>query len=220
VDAPEHRQVLERITRTRQAAPAAADTPSAPSGAASDDVLAFVSLARLVSGEISLKDVLALASNMIVHLVPGATGAWYIPDPAADRLVAVEAFGPSAALMRGATVGMGERLTGWVGASRQMIVNSPASLDLVERAAVAHPPLASCMSVPLTIGESLVAVLTLYATEQNAFDEECGRLLQMVAPQIAKAIHAATPSSSIKGVAPAADKRTQGARELRLVSNS
>jgi putative nucleotidyltransferase with HDIG domain len=220
VDAPEHRQVLERITRTRQAAPAAADTSSTSSGAASDDVLAFVSLARLVSGEVSLKDVLALASNMIVHLVPGATGAWYIPDPAADRLVAAEAFGPSAALMRGTSVGMGERLTGWVGASRQMIVNSPASLDLVERAAVAHPPLASCMSVPLTIGESLVAVLTLYATEQNAFDEECGRLLQMIAPQIAKAIHATAPSSSIKGVATVADKRAPAARELRLVSAS
>jgi hypothetical protein len=84
VDAPEHRQVLERITRTHQTAPAAADTSSAPPGAASDDVLAFVSLARLVSGEVSLKDVLALASNMILHLVPGATGAWFIPDPAAD----------------------------------------------------------------------------------------------------------------------------------------
>jgi putative nucleotidyltransferase with HDIG domain len=219
VDAPEHRQVLERITRTRQV-PAAPDTSSTPSGAASDDVLAFVSLARLVSGEVSLKDVLALASNMIVHLVPGATGAWYIPDPAADRLVAVEAFGPSAVLMRGASVGMGERLTGWVGASRQMIVNSPASLDLVERAAAAHPPFASCMSIPLTIGESLVAVLTLYATEQNAFNEECGRLLQMIAPQIAKAIHATAPSSSIKSVATGADKRVPVARELRLVSSS
>jgi GAF domain-containing protein len=113
---------------------------------------------------------------------------------------------------------MGERLTGWVGASRQMIVNSPASLDLVERAAISHPPLMSCMSVPLTIGESLVAVLTLYATEQNAFDEECGRLLQMIAPQIAKAIHATAHSSSIKGVTAVADKRAPAARELRLFS--
>ena len=218
VDAPEHLQVLERITRTRQAAPVAADTSPTPPVSASDDVLAFVSLARLVSGEASLKDVLALASNMILHLVPGATGAWYLPDPATDRLVVVEAFGPSAALMRGTSVGMGERLTGWVGASRQMIVNSPAALDLVERAAVAHPPLASCMSVPLTMGESLVAVLTLYATDQNAFDDERGRLLQMVAPQVAKAIHATTPSSSIKGVATAAEKRAPATRELRLVS--
>jgi putative nucleotidyltransferase with HDIG domain len=219
VDTPEH-QVLERITRTRQVAPApaAADTSSTPSGAASDDVLAFVSLARLVSGEVTLGDVLALASNMILHLVPGATGAWYIPDPAADRLVAVEAFGPSAALMRGTSVRMGERLTGWVGASRQMIVNSPAALDLVERAAAAQPPLVRCMSVPLTIGESLVAVLTLYATEQHSFDEQCGRLVQMVAPQIAKAIHATTSSSSIKGGAAVPDRTGPTSPELRLVS--
>lgn len=115
---------------------------------------------------------------------------------------------------------MGDRLTGWVGASRQLILNSPAALDLVERAALANPPLASCMSVPLTIGESLVAVLTLYASEQNAFDAECGRLLQMVAPQIATAIHATTPSSSTKGVAILAEKRAPTARDLRLVSAS
>jgi putative nucleotidyltransferase with HDIG domain len=218
-DAPEHRQVLERITRTRQPPAPEASPLAAPAGAASDDVLAFVSLARLVSGEITRADVLALASTMILRLVPGATGAWYVPDPTADRLVAVETFGPSAALLRGASIGMGERLTGWVGASRQMIVNSPAALDLIERAAGAHPPLASCVSVPLTVGESLVAVLTLYRAEPGSFDDQCGRLLQMVAPQVAKAIHATAPSPSAKGAATEADKPAR-ARELRLASAS
>ncbi len=122
--------------------------------------------------------------------------------------------------MKGMSVGMGDRLTGWVGARRQMIVNSPAALDLLERATIASPPLASCMSVPLTIGDSLVGVLTLYASEPDRFDEERGRFLQMVAPQIATAIHAAAPPASIKGVAMVADKRAPAARELRLVSAS
>ena len=101
-----------------------------------------------------------------------------------------------------------------------MIVNSPAALDLVERAAIAHPPLATCTSVPLTIGDSLVAVLTLYATAQHPFDAQCGRLLQVVAPQIATAIHATTLSSSSKGAATVPEKPAPAARELRLVSNS
>ena len=47
------------------------------------------------------------------------------------------------------------------------------------------------MSVPLLMGESLVGVLSLYAPSANAFADDCGRLIQMVAPHIAGAIHAA-----------------------------
>ena len=41
------------------------------------------------------------------------------------------------------------------------------------------------MSVPLLMGESLVGVLSLYAPSANAFADDCGRLIQMVAPHIA-----------------------------------
>jgi GAF domain-containing protein len=84
---------------------------------------------------------------------------------------------------------MGDRLTGWVGANRQCIMNSDAALDLGARAEGLS--LQSCMSVPLLIGESLVGVLSLYAPSHNAFADDCGRLIQMVAPHIATAIHAA-----------------------------
>ena len=45
--------------------------------------------------------------------------------------------------------------------------------------------LQSCLSVPLLMGESLVGVLSLYAPSANAFVDDCGRLIQMVAPHIA-----------------------------------
>ena len=64
-------------------------------------LLAFVSLSRLASGEGSLTDVLALGSQLLGDVVPGATGAWFIPDPARDRLVVAEAFGPAAHALRG-----------------------------------------------------------------------------------------------------------------------
>ena len=102
-----------------------------------------------------------------------------------------DAFGPAAASLRGMTVAMGERLTGWVAANRQCIVNSDAALDLGAKADT--PSLQSCMSVPLLMGESLVGVLSLYAPSANAFADDCGRLIQMVAPHIAGAIHAARP---------------------------
>ena len=74
------------------------------------------------------------------------------------------------------------------------------------------------MSVPLVVGEALAGVLTLYSSEHDTFDEQRGRLLQMIAPHIAVAIHAASQASAAKetpllGVKPAA-----GGRDLRLVS--
>ena len=200
LDAPEHREVLERITRSRHVVAPPDSIQTAPV-AASDDVLAFVSLARLVSGDITLGDVTALASNLILDIVPGASGAWYVLDAASDRLVAVDAFGPAAGTLRGSSFAIGERVTGWVAASRQMVVNSAADLDLGERAALADPALSSCMSVPLIAGESLAGVLTLYSSGEETFDEQRGRLLQMIAPHVATTIHTAIQAVVREGAA-------------------
>jgi two-component system NarL family sensor kinase len=154
----------------------------------SDEVLAFVSLARVASGDVATADVLALASSLLRDLVPGATAAWYILDAAHDRLTVVDAIGPAAAALRGLTVGVGERLTGWVAANRQVMVNSDAALDLGPHAAEIVPALASCMSAPLVTGHTLVGVLTLYAPERKAFSDGQGRLIQIITPHLADAI--------------------------------
>ena len=71
------------------------------------------------------------------------------------------------------------------------------------------------MSVPLLMGESLVGVLSLYAPSANAFADDCGRLIQMVAPHIAAAIHAAT---ALLGEGKTLPEKT-GPAPLRLVAN-
>src|SRR4051812_21311150 len=208
-DAPGHREVMQRLTLSRNDAggsrePAADVNAGAPAG-----LLAFVSLSRIASGEATLNDVLALGSRLLADVVPGASGAWYMADGKNDRLIAADAFGPAAASLRGDTVPIGERLTGWVAANRQCVANSDAALDLGARAEAWE--LQSCMSVPLLTGDSLAGVLTVYAPSANAFADDGGRLIQMVAPHIAAAIHSA---------AAAADARTSASPSapLRLVS--
>jgi GAF domain-containing protein len=105
-----------------------------------------------------------------------------------------------------------------VAASRQMVVNSAADLDLGERAALPDPALSSCMSVPLITGESLAGVLTLDCIGQEPFDEQRGRLLQMIAPHVATAIHTAIQAVSAKELPTSGVKPAAGGRELRLVS--
>jgi putative nucleotidyltransferase with HDIG domain len=209
----EHRDVLRRITTTRAEPPAAPEAPAASSAGASNDVLAFVSLARIASGEGSVADVLALSSNLVADLLPETTGAWYLVDSGRLSLTVADAFGPAAHLVRGSGIRVGERLTGWVAASRQPVINSDAALDLEALADQVAPPLRACMSVPLLMGETLVGVLSLYSATGDLFDEHHGRLMQMIAPHIAGAVHAAANG---KDVAPASDKSS--ASGLRLVA--
>jgi len=214
IDTVEQREVMQRITQSRHDVEAPPDAAAEATPFASGNLLAFVSLSRLVSGEGNLDDVLALSSKLIADLMPGASGAWYLPDTGTDRLVAVETFGPAASALRGVSVEVGERLTGWVAASGQPIMNSDATLDLGLRAQAATPPLRGCMSIPITAGTTLVAVLSLYADVQDAFTGDQRRLVQMVAPHLGGAIQAAHRSTSSCQVV-SMDK----GRELRLVAN-
>jgi len=214
-DTTEHREVLQKITQSRQPEPAAAGESSRET-AASSGVLAFVSLARVATGDAGVADVLALCSQLVADMMPGVTGAWYVPSPSRDVLTAVDAFGPAAAALRGGTVGMGERLTGWVAVQRQPIVNSDAALDLGVRSEGPLAVVQHCVSVPLVSGDALVAVLTLFAAD--AFKDDTGRLLQMIAPHLAACIGAAVAAPARASGAPPDKTSAASAAALRLVA--
>ena len=185
-ETPEQREVLSRISATRHAddPPPVALAPAPMT----HDLVAFVSLARFGCGDPTLLDALGLASTLVAGILPGVTGAWYIPDEAADRLVVADTFGPHATRLTGRAVGMGEGLTGWVAARRQPILDSDAALDLGHDAA---PALRRCTSVPLVAGDMTVGVLTLYAEDEAAFATDGARLVHVVAPHLAATIQSA-----------------------------
>jgi GAF domain-containing protein len=216
-DSAEEQQVLERISRSRQAAPSAAVSSeaggAAPAGPAriDSDALAFVSLARLASGAGTLADLLSLSTKLVKDLAPGMSGAWYIVSDGGDRLTALEAFGTAGGFLTGQTVRMGDRLTGWVAASRQVILNSDAALDLGDGTSHGGATLRSCLSVPLLAGDALAGVLTLYSSERNGFSEDQSRLVQMVAPHIAAGIDVARKRAE--------PPHLQQSRDLKLVAS-
>jgi GAF domain-containing protein len=149
--------------------------------------------------------------------MPGSTGAWYLPDVAHDRLTVAWAFGPAAAAMHGLSVAVGDRLTGWVAASGQPIINSHATLDLATRVNAVSPPLSRCISVPLMVGDALVAVLTLYTAAPDGFTADHGGLIQIVAPHLAGAIaFAVRTEAAVRDTAPG---QKPGPRDLRLVAS-
>jgi GGDEF domain-containing protein len=86
---------------------------------------------------------------------------------------------------------MGQRLTGWVAANRQTILNSDPMLDLGEVARALRPPLRSCLSTPLLSQNNLIGVLTAYSTNRDAFTEDHRRIVEVVARQVSQTLERA-----------------------------
>jgi GAF domain-containing protein len=210
----ETHDALRQITRSAAAAPAPPAPVAVTSGGVSDDVLAFVSLARLAAGDASMSDTLALASTLMSDLAPGATIAWYMIDDQTGCLALRHAAGPAASQVSGTVLRIGEGVSGWVAAQRQVIVNSQASLDLGRRA---HGglPLEQALSVPLITRESLVGTVTLYSAA--TFSESQSRLLQVIAPHLAQVIW--TASREHAAVHTSQSRHASGA-DVRVVASS
>src|SRR6185503_17351144 len=102
------------------------------------------------------------------------------------EIEASHAIGEGAAHVTGLRIQLGQRLSGWVAANRQSILNSDPVLDLGDIARHhSRQRLRSCMSTPLIIGDDLVGVISQYSHEPTAFSEDHRRVMEAVALQIA-----------------------------------
>ena len=91
-DAPEHREVMQRVTQSRNDGGAGARCSRRRSRAnAPSSLLAFVSLSRVASGEARRRRRARARSRLLADVVPGATGAWYRPRCRARSLVVADA---------------------------------------------------------------------------------------------------------------------------------
>src|SRR5207248_137079 len=109
---------------------------------------------------------------------------FYIYDSTSDELEAKHAVGDATSIVKGLKVPLGQRLSGWVAANRQTIVNSDPTLDLGEVARRMTPRLRSCLSTPLLADDYLVGVLTLYSAVVDGFNEDHRRMVEIVAREI------------------------------------
>ena len=209
-----HQEALSKIGR---AIAAPQPPPSVPltdvRGDGPDDLLAIISLSRIVAGEATFADAAALATAHLSRILPDTTFAFYIHDAGSGHLVARHAMGEHAAVLRGTSIAMSERLSGWVAACRQTISNSDAALDLYDRGI----RLGSALSTPLMDGERLVGVFTAYAAAPQAFTEDQSRVVEMMAPHLGRIVGAALRTEQRTRDIQEPRPATAGARDLRIV---
>ena len=113
-------------------------------------------------------------------------------EPETDDLVAKHASGDYAAQVSGLRIGIGERLSGWVAANRQTILNSDPILDLGDIARSLNPRPRSALCTPLLVEGKLVGVLSLYSTSREVFTSDHGRVVEMVGRQVSQPLRDAS----------------------------
>ncbi len=175
---------------------------------APDDLLAIVSLSRILGGEATFADATALATAHLSRILSDTTYVFYVHDAASGHLVARHAAGEHASVLRGTSMAMGGRLSGWVAAQRQTITNSDAALDLHDRGL----KFKRALSTPLMDGDRMVGVLTAYSARE--FTDDQSRLVQMMAPHLGRIVGAAIRNESRTREVGAS---TAGSRDLRVV---
>jgi putative nucleotidyltransferase with HDIG domain len=183
---PQMQKAIHQINRsaTEMMAPAPAPPPPGPSAAVAegpDSLRALANLARIVSGRPTATDVASMIWAHVRHIVPNASCAFFVNEPARDAVSVKFVAGEGSTALQGLEIKLGDRLTGWVAENQQAIVNSEAKLDLGAEAAFVG--LHVCLSLPLVSEGRLAGVLSLYGRE--AFSAEQVHTLQDVLPHLA-----------------------------------
>jgi diguanylate cyclase (GGDEF)-like protein len=179
--------VLNSISRRTSSTDAPQVTTKGNVISTADDMLAIYELSRALVGTATLQDYADAIDGHLQRLIPSTVCAFYMNDVSRGELELVHATSQFRTPLVGLRIPIGQRLSGWVAANRQTIVNSDAALDLGELVKATPSPLRSCMSAALVSSGQLVGVISFYSVDLAAFNEDHRRIAEHVARQIAYA---------------------------------
>jgi putative nucleotidyltransferase with HDIG domain len=193
---------LQAVEPVRAAAPQDAGEPRAVEPPAAEPPRAEAPAGIPARAPAAPRDLLAVAAGMGAAVGARRTPAliadavWnglreHVPATAfvlfvneGHTLVPAYRFGLRGAPMR---IPVGERLSGWVAATRSPILNSDARLDF-DGPLREQTPLRAAMAVPVTQDNESVGVLAFYADVEGAFDDAHQRLAAAAAHVVANAL--------------------------------
>jgi putative nucleotidyltransferase with HDIG domain len=119
--------------------------------------------------------------------IPGSAFVFYLYEPETDSLV--PAFRTGEQTVGASTrVALGDRLSGWVAASGQPMLNADPRLDL-DSALRDRSTLRSALAVPVSRAGQKLGVLAFYSRRADAFDDKHQRLAVAAAYVAATSLH-------------------------------
>lgn len=136
----------------------------------------------------SLTEAMEVTAQYVGMLTPATVCALFVLETEANALVCIGSAGDDSAILPGLTILNGERTTGWAAAHETVMSNSPATLDLEERAGRFTPRLLSALVAPLLRDGKAVGALSVYATSANPFNDDHQYALERVAATLVECI--------------------------------
>jgi putative nucleotidyltransferase with HDIG domain len=199
---------LSNITRTAQdeklRSTAAVHNP--------ETLKALFDLGFLAASASTPAEALSRIHPIIQRMMPADVIAVYLYAAEADNLVATFVAGGHADAIAGTSIQLGQRLTGWVAANKQTIVNSDAALDLGNLTMHLDPMPLACLSTAMCQDSDLVGVVTIYSTRRQPFTEAHVPIVEVIARGLANLIPPSAVATPPKPLAVRTSDRPSGIR--------
>lgn len=136
----------------------------------------------------SVNEAIEVTAQYVGMLTPASVCALFLLETEANELVFIGSAGDDSSILAGLTMPNGERTTGWAAAHQTVMSNSPATLDLEERAGRFNPPLLSALVAPLLRDGKTVGALSVYATSANPFNDDHQYALERLAATLVECV--------------------------------
>jgi putative nucleotidyltransferase with HDIG domain len=140
------------------------------------------------------------------RVVPATTLGLYLPRPDTNDVHMIACFGVGSATLEGLNVTIGEKVSGWVFANSQTVINSDATLELGPVARTFSAPLRYAAGVPIVDG-GVVGVIVAFGSEP--FEKDHRRLLENAATLFVSSISHSLSDQSPREAAVKASVRQQ-----------
>lgn len=173
--------------RNRSTTETGTSTTSSPAldviSAATAEEREFAELRRELPKAQTLDQAAEVFFRHVRRVIPAAAVVLYLPEGNTTDLKAAYCAGSGASTIESTSIPVGERISGWAFAHRQIVFNSEASLDLGPVARTLPVPLRSALVAPIVDGDHAVGVVALYGSDEFLKDhrrmlESAAQLLQ------------------------------------------
>jgi putative nucleotidyltransferase with HDIG domain len=153
----------------------------------------FNELRRELPKAVALDDAAEILFRHLRRVVPASSFCLFVPKHDTNELVPIACAGVGVEVIEPLRIPIGDRISGWAAAHKQVVVNSNASLELGPVAKTFAVPLRYALAVPLQ-GSAIAAlgVLTVYGS--GPFDSDHRRMLESAATLFASAVPSLTPA--------------------------
>ena len=167
----------------------------------------FKELSRDLPRATTLSDAIEVVFRHLRRVTPAASLALYVPrtDGKENDLIVIACAGAETSLIESQRVPVGERISGWVFAHKQVVFNSDAALDLGPVAKTLPTPLRWALVAPIFERQEVLGVISLYGSD--IFNKDHKRMLETAASLFHASLAAFLNQGDLTQIRPGASQK-------------